>query len=468
MVKHGIFTTERGTNISAPVTADSGIPFFLGVAPVQAATKPAQVGIPVLCKSWDEYAAAFGYSEDWDTYTLCECAYSHFRLFGMQPAIFCNVLDSDTMTEVVAASDKAVANHKVMLPITAKAATVVVKAAGGAGDAFVPGTDYTTTYVSDGLCVELIASGAAFSAQNVSVAYTAVKPASVTADTIVDAIDAADICATKCDMVPDLLCAPGFSKETEVAFALAGKAASINGMFRAKALVDIDTADAEEYSDAVTAKPTTDGNVILCWPMVGLGDKKFHLSTQLAGLMASVDAGNDGCPVESPSNKQLRCDSLILEDGTDVILTVAQANALNNAGIVTALHFMGGMVAWGNYTACYPVSTDVKDYFIPVSRMFDWVTNSVIRTFWSKLDKPMTNRLIDCIMDTLNIWLNGLVGSGYLLGARAVYDEASNTPANLMAGKLMVHLFITPPSPAQEIDAVLEYDADVLVSAFAN
>lgn len=71
---------------------------------------------------------------------------------------------------------------------------------------------------------------------------------------------------------------------------------------------------------------------------------------------------------------------------------------------------MGGWTAWGNHTACYPKSTDVKDYFIPLSRMFDYVTNTLIKTFWSKLDKPMNRRLIDTILDSANIWLNGLVG----------------------------------------------------------
>ena len=39
--------------------------------------------------------------------------------------------------------------------------------------------------------------------------------------------------------------------------------------------------------------------------------------------------------------------------------------------------------------------------------MFDWVGNTLIRTFWSKLDRPMNRRLIDNILDTGNIWLNG-------------------------------------------------------------
>ena len=158
---------------------------------------------------------------------------------------------------------------------------------------------------------------------------------------------------------------------------------------------------------------------------------------------------------------------MVLEDGTEVNLTLAQANILNDNGILTALNFMGGWCAWGNYTACYPSNTDVKDYFIPVSRMFGWVGNTLIRTFWSKLDKPMNRRLLDTIMDTANIWLNGLVGSGYLLGARAEMLESENPLTDLMAGIVKIHIYMTPPSPMKECEFVLEYDADYVSSALA-
>ena len=184
--------------------------------------------------------------------------------------------------------------------------------------------------------------------------------------------------------------------------------------------------------------------------------------------MAFVDAGNAGCPYESPSNKGFKIDGLCIEDGTPVTQTKAQADALNNIGVVTALNFLAsGWVAWGNYTACYPTNTDVKDYFIPVSRMFDWVSSSLIQSCWAKLDKPMNRRLIDAIMNSAGIWLNGLVGAGYLLGARVEFVDAENPVADLMAGIVRIHVYITPPSPAQEISFILEYNADYVEAAFA-
>lgn len=114
-----------------------------------------------------------------------------------------------------------------------------------------------------------------------------------------------------------------------------------------------------------------------------------------------------------------------------------QANALNGGGIVTALNFMGAWKVWGNYTGCYPSSTDPKDMFIPCGRMFAYVQNTIIRTCWQFLDKPMNRRLLDTITDTVNIWLNGLVGSGYLLGARVEIDRICTVGVNMGFGGLI-------------------------------
>jgi hypothetical protein len=198
--------------------------------------------------------------------------------------------------------------------------------------------------------------------------------------------------------------------------------------------------------------------------MVGLGGKKYHMSTRVAGVIAQLDTEN-GAPHYSPSNHALKADSLILKDGTEVLLTKAQADILNQGGVVTGLNFMGGFVVWGNYTGCFPTNTDVKDNMIAVSRVFDWVANTLITTFWGYLDTPMDRRLIDTILDTCNIWLNGLTGAGILLGGRCEMIESENPVTNLVQGIVRLHIYLTPPVPAQEIDFTLEYDAAYVTAA---
>ena len=474
----GIHVYEKATAVAIPVVADVGIPFVVGLAPVHTAAKPAKANVPVLCTSWDEAVEKLGFSYDWKKYTICEFIYSHFQLFGCQPVIFCNVLDTDTMKNTLEAKEYDVSDHKITLPFDTIAAglKVSVPGDGGADPAELkPDEDYTVLYdENDGVCiVELLSSGSAYSAAKLSVSGSTVDTSAVVTADVVSGLGVIDACMSMVGVIPDLICAPGFSHLSVVAAIMATKAAGINGLFRAKALVDVDCGaeGVTEYSALTPWKNKNnmvDENQILCWPMVKLGDYKFHMSTQLAGLMAKVDTDNAGVPYESPSNKNYKMDGCCLEDGTEVNLTFEQSNIIAGYGIVTALNFMSmGWTCRNNYTACYPANTDVKDQFIPVSRMFDFVGNTLIRTFWSKLDKPMNRRLIDTIIDTCNIWLNGLVSQEYLLGAKAEYLEEENSLVDLMAGILHIHIYITPPSPMQECDFTLEYDTNYVTSALA-
>lgn len=468
-MNHGVYVSQQTSSVTTPAVAQSGIPYVVGLAPVQMSSAAA-VKTPVLCASWDDAVDKLGYSDDWKAYPLCEFMYSHFKLYGCQPVIFYNALDPAKMKEAVNAADIDVSDHKALLPISAiNDATLVVKNGDGA-TALTIDKDYATYYSGEHLVVELMADGSAYTAEKVNVAYNKVTTDAVTSADIAAGIEAVDLCLTTLGVNPDLLCAPGFSQQSAIAAAMSAKVESVNGLFRGKALIDIDTGTngARTYDEVYEKKITgavVDPTELSPWPMWTFGGRKFHASTHLAGLMAQVDTSNGGCPYESPSNKALKIDGMCLEDGTEVNLTLEQANKLNSIGVITALNFMGGWVAWGNYTACYPTNTDVKDYFLPVSRMFDWVSNSLIKTFWSHLDKPMDRHLIDTILDNAKIWLNGLVGAKYLLGARIEMLEAENPEANLMAGIIKLHIYITPPSPAQEIDFVLEYDASYVTAA---
>lgn len=484
MAKLGVHVFEKATSVQTPKVATVGIPFVVGTAPVQSAAKPAKSNVPVLVTSWDEAVEKLGFSYDWESYTLCEFMYSHLRLFGAQPVIFCNINNPASMKREEAAADYTVADHRVAVSVDAIADTIKVSVAEGAGEtaatrALERDTDYSILYDRDDtdtyVCiVELLEDGSAYDAETVSVAYSAADPKTATVADVVDGVAQVDACLTAVGLVPDLIAAPGWSHNTVVAAVMATKAAAINGLFKGKAVIDADSGEdgVTEYSQLSGYKNKNnfvDVDQILCWPMVQLGDYRFHLSTQLCGLMATVDAGNRGIPYESPSNKNLKMDACVLADGTPVNLTWNQVDLIAGSwGVVTAVNFLdSGWVAKGNYTACYPGNTDVKDQFIPVSRMFDFIGNTLIRTFWSKLDKPMTPALRDSILQTCNIWLGGLTGGGYLYGARAEMLAEENPLTSLLDGIITLHIYNAPPVPAQEIDFILEYDVSYMETALA-
>ena len=485
MAKLGVHVYEKATSVQTPKVATVGIPFVVGTAPVQSAAKPAKSNVPVLVTSWDEAVEKLGFSYDWESYTLCEFMYSHLQLFGAQPVIFCNISDPASMKREEAAADYTVADHRVAVSVDAIADTIKVSVAEGAGEtaatrALERDTDYSILYDRDDtdtyVCiVELLEDGSAYDAETVSVAYSAADPKTATVADVVDGVAQVDACLTAVGLVPDLIAAPGWSHNTVVAAVMATKAAAINGLFKGKAVIDADSGEdgVTEYSQLSGYKNKNnfvDVDQIICWPMVQLGDYRFHLSTQLCGLMATVDAGNRGIPYESPSNKNLKMDACVLADGTPVNLTWNQVDLIAGSwGVVTAVNFLdSGWVAKGNYTACYPGNTDVKDQFIPVSRMFDFIGNTLIRTFWSKLDKPMTPALRDSILQTCNIWLGGLTGGGYLYGARAEMLAEENPLTSLLDGIITLHIYNAPPVPAQEIDFILEYDVSYMETALAE
>ena len=449
-MNHGVFTSEAATGVVTPAEAASGIPFVIAVAPLSTvdADDRATALEPVLATSYAEAAACLGYSDNWIDYGISEFMFSHFKLFAQQPVIFLpltetiatEAFDGDGSTKTFAVTAKPQTIQKV----TVGTATVEIAS-------YVPSTGVITL-------VNAPASGTG----NVT-AYYLSRPSDADA---ASAAEKVDLCMAKFGIIPDLIVAPGFSQSSTVAAAMEAKAGAINGIFKGRAIIDI---SASSYTAAITAKNggSYDENAILCWPCGKLGDQVFHGSTLEAGRMSATDTNNSGVPYESPSNKSVPIDGLCLDDGTEVILTKAQGDILNEAGINTFINFIGGWKAWGNTTACYPSNRDVKDYLIPIARMFDYVGNTLIKTFWGKVDNPMNRRLIDTILDSANIWLNGLVGRGYLLGARVEMLDAENPLTNLMAGKIVLHVYLTPPSPAQEIDFVLEYDASYVESALS-
>ena len=467
---HGASTRQIETSVSTPVTASSGVPFVVGTAPVH--TVGGKVNVAILANNYNEAVAALGYCDDWKNYTLCEVLYSHFTLYGASPVVFVNVLDPEKHKKSVAAQEYPIKDKKVSLPLEALKETVKVTG-------YEAATDYEVFYDGNNLIVEIVEGSTIPEAtEKLSVTFDTVDPSKVTKADIIGGFDVntkqnsgfelVNSVFARYAIVPDLLLSPGWSHDSEVAAVMSAKAANINGIFEAKALIDVDTAEVKYYSDVTEWKKKKNISAkteVLCFPMVKLGEKVFHLSTHAAGLMATVDNDNGGCPAESPSNKKLQIDSAVLAAGTEINLEPEQANYLNSNGVVTALNFIGGFVLWGNETACFPANTDVKDYFIPVSRMFGWVGNSVILTYWSKLDKKMTRRLIDSIVDSVNIWLNSLTAEEKLLGGRVEFKDEENSLTALMAGKAVFHIYMTPPSPAKELEFVLEYDVEYVKAA---
>ncbi len=518
--KHGVYIQEQATSLLSPVQVESAIPFVVGTAPVNMCAA-ASVNTPVLCTTWAEAVAAFGYCPPVEAngikqhaFTLCEFMKSHFALYGVAPVVLVNVLDPEEHAQAESAdlelSPKCVSviRRQGILPASveiAKTTTVTTPAQGG-GEPEVETTtvtyeaeeDYVLSFDGDGyLVVTGTQTGGEYNlptslintvddvtgvstAETLTISYSWLDPSEVDAGDITGSEDEggnrtglmlAEDVFPRLRVTPGIIAAPGYSQIPAVAAEMAARARSINGLFSAIAVADIPSGEgsADSYADAPAWK--NDNNyaspwLIACWPKLSLDGVQYWMSTQLASLMAQVDGDNSDVPYVSPSNKNFQCTASVLEDGTEVWLNTDSANYLNGNGIVTALNFVGGWKCWGNRTSCYPAVTDVKDSFIPLRRMFSWIGNSLVQTYWQRVDFPLTRRQVQAIVDSVNIWLNGLAARQYILGGRLEFLEAENPATSLMDGVATFHLYVTPPSPNREIEFTLEYDVSYLEALF--
>lgn len=472
--KHGITIQENPTSIVPPVISDSGIQVVIGTAPVNLVENPSQsVNKPILAYSLKEAVENLGYSDDWKNYTLCEAMDASFRRIGVAPVVFINVLDpathkaSDTATVTVENSEALLKKFGVLLD------TIIVKDSGGT-TTYEKDTDYSIAFDDDGYIIISIISTGTIAGNELQVEFDKLDPSLITNEDIIGGYDLATGKSTGLELIrqvyprlgitPGLILAPGYNQIPEVAAIIDAKSESINGSFNCMNVLDVDSSTVTSYQ-AVSQWKNDNSYVskrsIVCWPKVKIGDKIYWMSSIIAALTAYTDAKNDNVPYVSPSNKTVPITATVLADGTEVYLDQMQGNLLNGNGIVTAINVNGWRV-WGNNTAAYPETTDPKDRFIPIRRVFDWWGNTFILNYFQKVDDPTNYRLIESVVDSENIRGNGLQARGQIAGAKIEFRQEENPITDILDGRIQFIQKIAAFPPAKHIVNVLEFDPTIL------
>lgn len=472
-VSHGVNASKTNNGAITPVSVDTGVHFVVGTAPVQMVN--GKVNEVIMASSYKEAVQALGYSDDWKKYSLCEEIYTAFTLFNSAQVFFVNVLDPKKHKKTVDETQIDVVDGQIVLPAEAIAGSVEITGK-------TAGEDYEVFYSDTNCVVEFLKE----TTGKLTVKYDAVDASQVTKSDIIGGYSVSTHKTTGLELInnvfplytkiPDLILCPNWSHDAEVAAVMSAKAENINGLFEGEAILDIDcTAEtgATYYTEVPAWKKQknfTKRTEVVCFPKVALGDRVFNLSTQLAASMSAVDNAEEyggGTPCESASNKGIQADRMVTADGSEVVMDIQQANYLNENGVVTALNFFNGFVSWGNYTACYPANTDVTDYFYCINRMFKWVAKTLILTYWNYIDRGIKRRLIDAVVQSINDWLASLATDEKIIGGRVEFNESENSTSQLAAGIVRFHIYMTPPSPMQKMDFVLEYDLSYLAALVA-
>lgn len=484
--QHGVYTREQATSMSAATNSTAGLQVVFGTAPIYQLADLTGVTAPRLCSSYAEAAAALGYDTNFEAFTLNQSIKASFELFGVAPIVLVNVLDPNKaqhVTNVSKPTEQTVTSGSFVISAEQEPVPYVLRAtltvsAQTSGDPLVAGADYTVEYDEDGLATVTLTSATAKALAKVYVTYKAIKltagKTAVTAAEITTAIsDKLREVYPRFGMTPGLLLAPGYSKDPNVAAVMQGACENINGVYSCECILDVDcgTSGAQTY-DAVKQvkenKGLTSPHAYAYWPMAQVGNYRLSLSAIMGALTAATDAANGDVPSLSPSNKSLPgVTGLCLEDGIEVILDQAQANVVNSAGIGTVLN-LNGFKAWGNNTCAYPSTTDPKDRWIAVRRFFTWRSNSLIQTYFERVDSPANYRMLEAIVDAENVNGNAYVAAGACAAYQCEFRSDENPTTQILDGTIKFHLTLAPYNPAECIEFTLEFDPTAIASALTG
>jgi len=478
-MRHGVYSREEPTSVIGVVESASALPFVVGTAPVHTVPGDQSINELVKISSWQDVLDTFGYVHDFGRYTLMEFLYCHFRVFGYGPVVAVNVFDPATLAGPAVDED-----------VTLEAGVGTVEVAGLVLQSvtddeigtvtYVEGTDYTLSYDTDGYPIITRIDTGAIPADNsiiwVHYLAAAADRCGVDAAAVVTALAEIDDAFAQFGVVPSLICAPGYSHDPAVNAVMVGYAEEFGGGWYAQALCDVDCSGAgADVSSEVAAWKATNGftspHQDLCWPLVTIGDDVYHLSTILAGVLAQVDHANGDIPYVTGSNYAIPISGAQDSAGNDIWLSDTVANDdLNAFGVTTALNFgTRGWVIWGNRTAAYPGSTDPKDVWRNYRRMLIWLKNTSRLTLNQKIDQPGNLRQIESIVNSLNIYLNGLAAAGALIGQPKVEFRRSDNPVTeLIDGRYTIRCSITPPTPMEVIEEIWQIDVSQFDSLFGG
>ena len=473
-INHGVYGDEKATQMSKPVETTTGIQFIVGAAPIHRLANPAgAVNKLFMLRSLDEAKSQLGYNEEFDKFDLCQSMYMDFSVRKVAPAIFVNVLDPATHKTAVEATTCTVSNGQAKLQQKYMLidANLIVK---NGEDTLVRGTDYIAKHDEDDyLVITLLLDTMP---ESVSVAGNKLNPDAVTASDIVGGTDASTGVTTGLSLInkvypqfninANLIICPKWSKNPTVAAAMAALCEEISGVFRAECIIDIPTDRFTKYSDADDMKAymgVKSEHANFVWPMAKIGSHIIAGSVDKAAIAQYTDYQNDGVPNVSDSNEPAYIDAAVLEDGTEVLLTLDEANVLNGSAITTFLK-VGIWRVWGNYSAAYPENQDPKDMWWCIRRFFSWHDNNFIRNYFDLVDDPTNPKLRDTVIDSENRVLNGYTSNGQCAMASIVMSD-KNTAESIAAGKMLFDTVMTPYPPAQEIRNTTSFNPDALAEA---
>lgn len=483
---HGAYGTIQSVGTKVAIKGQNAI-VYVGTAPVHTvAGGAANVNRPILVTNIAEARKYFGYSEDWDKYTLCEAMHAHLENKGVGPLVLINVLDP----AVHKAAEDGTAN------LTPENGRVTIA---NAGDIILDsvtvtgkekGTDYTIQYdfKKQMLTIAEITSGG-LGAEALTIKYKSVDASAVDADDVIGASDGAGLNTglfaiknvyQETGFIPSFLLAPGFSSIPAVHSAMIHNSQKVNSHWDVYVMADIPIVD--DQSEKVTlanaatwknANGYNKSNETVYFPLAkGTDDKIYHLSVLAAANFQELLVAQDGIPYKTASNTECAIIGNLYmgEDSAGRVFDDALINSqLNKNGIASAAYVGGRWAIWGCHSADYTQEDGDQINVSETNRMMlYYISNDFQHRRTRNVDKPLTANDIKTIVAEEQTRLDALVKIGALTYGVVHLNAEADDSSDIMNGDYSFTFNVTTTPLAKSLTAIVNWTDEGFVTYFAD
>lgn len=254
-------------------------------------------------------------------------------------------------------------------------------------------------------------------------------------------------------LTPRILAAPGFTSSVAADPANPVTQGLISVAERLRAVVIADGPNTTEADAILDRGKYGSSRLYIVDPAVRVWDGTANdyvtrpASAYVAGALSAVDAAKGFW--WSPSNRVLQGVAATARPISWAISdSDTEANRLNAAEVATIIRKYGFRL-WGNRSA--GEESDTQWAFLPVRRTADMIYESIESALLWAMDRPFSAQLLLDIRDSVQAYLDELIGRRAILGGKVWLDPELNTEATLKAGKLYLNFDIEPPAPLEHL-----------------
>lgn len=487
--KHGAYGVIQA--VGSRVSDESqGAIVYVGTAPVHNVEGGANnVNKPIVVNNIAEARKYFGYSDEWDKYTLCEAMHVHLENKGVGPLVFINVLNPATHKASDAGTvSKTPENGRVTIPAAQDIIldSVIVKSD---NTTKIKGTDYAIAYNIEKKTItisELTAGALGTSA--LTITYNTVDASAVTAADVIGTSDGlglnTGIFAIKnvyqlTGYIPAYLAAPGFSSVPAVHAAMYQNSVKVNGHWDVYMFVDLPIMNSETPLTLDTAKTYKNGNgytkenETVFFPLAqGTDGKIYHLSVLAAANFQELLLAQDGIPYKTASNTDCSLiENLYLgASNTGRVYDDSIINEkLNKNGIASAAYVGGRWAIWGCHSADYDQDNGDQINVAETNRMMlYYISNDFQHRRTPDVDKPMTANDLQTIIAEEQTRVDALLNIGALTRGVVTLNADAQAKSDIMNGDYSFLFDITTTPLAKSLTAIVNWTDEGFVTYFES